>query len=103
MSKRLYTLRADQNQVFKHEPKESGFDEGAPWIKDGTEVKNGIAVTVDGSIYVLESSGNVLEFRKGSRANFSVKNIDPLLTSPTRIWTDENSSYLYILECDRPL
>ncbi|MBI2551769.1 hypothetical protein HYW17_00505 [Candidatus Uhrbacteria bacterium] len=96
--KRLYTLVPEQNQILKHEPKDSGFDAGASWIKDGTAVRDGVALAVDGSVYVLEGTGNVLEFRKGARVSFALKNIDPPLSGAAKIWTHENSSYLYILE-----
>ncbi|KKU13544.1 MAG: hypothetical protein UX17_C0014G0005 [Parcubacteria group bacterium GW2011_GWC2_45_7] len=96
-NRRLYTLHPSENQIYKYEPMAQGFNSGAAWIKDRTAINTALALTVDGTAYVLDESGNVTEFRKGLKTNFALKNIDPVLTQATKLWTNEASQYLYIL------
>lgn len=96
--KRRYELRAQENQIYKQEPTKDGFDAGKPWIQDGTEVRSGVSLAVDGSIYVITGNGVATELRKGKKVDFTLKPIDPPLTAAIKIWTDENSEYLYVLD-----
>ncbi|OGL65423.1 hypothetical protein A3B21_01760 [Candidatus Uhrbacteria bacterium RIFCSPLOWO2_01_FULL_47_24] len=106
--KRMYSLEPSANQIFKHEPVKDGFsaqggsalggDAGTPWIKDGTDVRNAIMLTVDGSFYVTDGSGTVIELLKGKKTDFALKSIDPALTQIKKLWTNEGSDYLYILD-----
>lgn len=93
-SDRLYTLEVSQNQILRHN-KDGGFDQ---WLKDATDIRNGVSLAVDGSIYVLHDNSTVTKFLRGKRENFELKPIDPVLTHCTKIFTNDKSSYLYILE-----
>lgn len=95
--KRLYTLEPPLNQIFRHEPTPGG-DEGAAWITDGTDVRNAVTLAIDGSLYSGTPDGQVIRLLKGKKTDFILAPIDPSLTSLKKIWTDENSDYLYALD-----
>jgi hypothetical protein len=96
---KLYFLDVKNNQIFRHARATDAYGEGVTWIKEtDLDIKESVSIAIDGSIYVLKSNGEVLELLQGRQVDFSLSEIDPKLTSSTKIWTDTNSSYLYILD-----
>ena len=49
-------------------------------------------------INIRDAHKEFLEFLKGKKTNFALKLVDPPLTQIKKIWTDENSDYLYVLD-----
>lgn len=94
---RLYVLDSSDNQIFKHGPAELGYTIGIPWIKDGTDIKKAVSFAIDGSVYVTTSDGNIIKMENGQKTDFPFM-VDPALSSPGKMWTSVDSSYLYILE-----
>ena len=96
---RHYELRADENQIFRHEKSADGFSaQGAPWIKDGTNVKGAVSIAIDGAIYAGMDNGQVIKLLKGRKENYKLSPITPELTAISKIWTLEDTAYLYILD-----
>lgn len=97
-NRRAYTLSPSSNQIYRHNPTQQGFDGGTAWLTTPTDLSNAVAITIDGDIYVLTSTGEVLKFFGGVSEPFAVTGVDPVLTAPTDIWTYTDVNYLYILE-----
>lgn len=97
-NRRLYTLEKEKNQIYRHEPVTGGFAEGKPWIQDGTSVQNFTTLAIDGSIYASDGSGNVIQLLRGKKTDFSLKPTSPPLTTIKKLWTNEKSDYLYVLD-----
>ena len=95
---KLYTLKSDKGQIFKHFVVETGYNSGSGWVKDGTDLKDSVAFTIDGGIYVINNGGEIKYFLnvKISSSNFSTTT--PIISSPKQIFTDGDSSYLYVLD-----
>jgi len=95
----LYVMDTQNNQIYKYTNNKDNWGEPANWLKTGThDFSNAVSLTVDGSIYVLKSSGEVNKFENGKTADFSLKTIEPAFNSPTKIKTTDTSKYLYILD-----
>jgi hypothetical protein len=96
---RLYTLDVKNNQIFRHQKTDDAFEAGTGWISDGNvSLSNAVSFAIDGEIYVLEKSGSVIKLAAGARADFNLSAVDPALTSAERIFTDENTANIYILD-----
>ncbi len=97
---RLYFLDTKNNQIFRHQKAGGNYQTGDSWLTDeNADVSNGVALAVDGSIYVLRSNGELTKYFQGGLDNeFSLSEIDPVLSSPTKLFTDEAANYIYILE-----
>ncbi len=97
---RLYFLDAKNNQIFRHQKAGGNYQPGTSWLTDeNIDVKNGVDLAIDGSIYVLRSDGALSKYFQGSLdAEFSLKTIDPALTSATALFTSEDTEYIYILD-----
>ena len=98
-NKRLYTLNPVENQIYKHNETQTGYDKGAVWVQSlETDITKGVSLAIDGNVYVLQSNGTITKLTKGKEEPFTIHNLDPALTSPTYLWTYNEEPYLYILE-----
>jgi len=98
-NRRLYTVDATNNQIFKHSQTLSGYDKGTAWITDSTvDIKNAISLAIDGDLYVLQSSGVITKLTAGKNAPFETTGILPPLNKPVHLWTSSDSQTIYILE-----
>ncbi|MBH41418.1 MAG: hypothetical protein CL685_01760 [Candidatus Magasanikbacteria bacterium] len=98
-NKRLYTLNPVENQIYKHNETQTGYDKGTSWIQSlETDITKGVSLAIDGNVYVLQSNGSITKLTKGKEESFTIHNLDPVLTSPTYLWTYNEVPHLYILE-----
>lgn len=97
-NRRAYTLSPSTNQIYRHSPTQNGFDNGAAWLTTDTILSDATAITIDGDIYVLKSTGQILKFFAGEPEPFGVTGLDPALSSPSDIWTYTDVDYIYVLE-----
>lgn len=94
----LYFLDIKNNQIYRSSKGSGGFSSPVAWIKDGTGVTDAVSLTVDGDVYVLKKSGEVIKLTLGSRASWSLTSIEPALTKADRIWTDTTTNNVYVLD-----
>jgi len=55
-------------------------------------------MSIDASIWVLESSGRILKYTRGAKDHFVISGLDQPLSNPTVIFTDDDSENLYLLD-----
>lgn len=98
-NRRLYSLDTLNNQIYKHDSIKSGFGPGKPWLKDASaNVKDGVDITIDGDIYVLNKNGSIIRIIKGTLdPAFVVSGLEPALNNAGKIWTYNDLQYLYVL------
>lgn len=98
---RLYLLDPAGHQVWRYQKTAAGYGRGAPWLKGNVEdTRDGTALVVDGSIYLLLKNGIVKKFENGNEtaAGWSAQT---LLTPPAyaeRLQSPTNSKSLYALD-----
>ncbi len=98
-NRKLYSLDTNNNQIYRHNQTQTGYDKGTAWITDaGIDIKNASSLTIDGDVYVLQNNGEILKFSAGKKQPFTIAALDPALTSPTQIWTYNDVKNIYILE-----
>jgi len=95
---RLYILDSKNNQIFRHQPTASGYGQGQPWVTAELDLQDANALAIDGSIYVLKNSGEVWKMTQGSQVDFSLDQIDPAFSNPTRLYTSPDLKNIYILD-----
>jgi len=95
----IYILDKSVSGVFRYSGLGGGtFGTKQNWFGPGikpdlTNVKSWI---IDGSIWILNSSGQILKFKDGAPIAFSLKDTGEV--SPTKIYTNEELKYLYLLD-----
>lgn len=96
---RLYLIDKSAHQIYRHTKTATGYDKGASWLPTpDIDLGNAVSLAIDGSLYALRSSGEILKYTQGVREVFGAKGLEPGLSAPTRIWTHNTTDNLYILE-----
>ena len=100
---RLYLLRPSQNgtegQIVRFNRNGSSLTDPSDWITSRTvSFDKATSIAIDGNVYVLMSDGSIARFASGSEEGWDVGIVDPRITSATKLWTDPESDYLYVLE-----
>ncbi len=99
---RLYLLSPAENeegQIYRYSASGSIFSKPQPWIKaKTTNLNNATSLAIDGTIFVLKKSGQIIRYISGSEVGWSAGIVDPPITSATNIWTDTESNYVYVME-----
>jgi len=97
-NRRLYLLDPNNNQLYKHEPTTDGFAKGTAWLKTTLSINKAVSFAIDGNVYILQNNGQILKFLKGQKQDFNPAVLETPLNKPTKIKTEIDSDYLYILD-----
>lgn len=95
----IYLLDAGNSQIWKYQNTDLGFTEIAPYLRTGSaDLSKTISFAIDGSIYVLSSSGNVAKFSGGYPEDFTISGLEVPLSNPASLFTSDEVNNLYILD-----
>jgi len=95
----LYVLDKDANTILKYVPTEEEF--GKREYLAGTpskEFSTAAAMTIDTAVYVLHNDGTIKKFLRGKEEKFEISGLTPALSNPTRVYTNDDNDYLYVLD-----
>lgn len=100
---RLYLLRptvdGTQGQIVRYDRSGDTFNKEHNWISSSSVAfDKSVGLAIDGSVYVLTRDGSITRFDNGSEVGWSVGLVEPQLTAATKIWTDADSQFIYVLE-----
>jgi hypothetical protein len=99
----LYLLDGIVGQIYKHVASGSAFGIGQKYATSGlVDLKNNISLTIDGSIYTLNSAGEVQKIEKGKLvSDFALRDVptpNDKIEKPIKIYTDSDTSSVYVLD-----
>ncbi len=95
---RLYVLVPVDNQIYRHQLiEDQDYGPGTAWLKDPVDFSQATAITIDGTLWVSDGA-TIRHFDQGTEVGFPQEIIDPPLQSVTDLWTDNDSSLLFVLE-----
>lgn len=95
---RLYAVDIKNNRLTKHNPSTTGFGKGESWLKDNKTVLNATTdMAIDSTIY-LAAGPEIWKLENGQKKNMDLNRLLPPLQSATRIYTQNGSSKLFILD-----
>ena len=97
-NRKLYSLDTAESQIYKHSETQTGYDKGMAWVKDTVDLSQATSLTIDGSIYVLKETGDIIKLVRGRQESFTIKNLSPPLTHGTQIWTYNEVPHIFILD-----
>ncbi|MBI4157549.1 hypothetical protein HY502_01755 [Candidatus Woesebacteria bacterium] len=94
----FYILEKGAGVIWRYPGDGSTFGAKQNWFGAGVapNLSNAISMAIDGSIWVLNSDGRILKFAQGSPQAFSSQGMP--LTGVDAIYTDEENTYVYILD-----
>jgi len=85
--------------ILKYVSGSGGYGKSNYFAKDTSpDLNNAVSMTIDGSIYILQSNGALTKFTKGESDTFNLKGIDKPLSSPTRVFTTADLGSVYVLD-----
>lgn len=99
----VYVLDAPHNRIVKYPVATKGFGKAQLSVKDGTDLSKGTSIAIDGSILVLDASGNVIKLNSGSRDQFGVQDADPTPQNAGILTVGSSTDALYFIDGDRLL
>ncbi len=98
-SNRLYVLSPSAGQVVRYSINDRGFDGGSNWIKaKSSDLSQAVSLAIDGTVYVLRPDGTAVRFATGNEVGWALQVADPPVTGATDIWTDADSTFVYVLD-----
>ncbi|MEI7510879.1 MAG: hypothetical protein WCJ84_01835 [Candidatus Peregrinibacteria bacterium] len=92
----LYLLSPAENQIWKYNWQTDRYSKPSAYNQDAA-VQEGISMTVDGNIFILTKSGNVVRLLRGKNSPFALKNMPPEFHDLTQIFTLPDSDLLLFL------
>lgn len=96
----VYALDADGGEIWRYAAKGETFAAGQKWLADDEDregIKTGTDLAIDGSIWVVKSGG-IVKFTRGVGEGFEIQDLDQPWGQGAKIYTDEESEKLYILD-----
>ncbi|MFA6382653.1 MAG: hypothetical protein WCX08_05305 [Candidatus Buchananbacteria bacterium] len=96
---KIYLLDPTGNQIYRYTRAGDNFGNPTNWITEaGVNLADAKSLTIDGTIYILKTNGEILKFDNGKTVDFKINVIDPPLAAPTKIKTSAELKYIYILD-----
>lgn len=97
---RLYCLSPEDNQVYRYKNNGSAFNEEYKWVLEKTDLTNAVDISIDGYVYVLKNSGEIIKLLKGYVEATLNKNsiVDPPMENVSKLFVSPDKKYIYILE-----
>ena len=96
----IYLTDINANMIYRFAGNNNSFSDKTEWLAPGIEVdlSKVIDMTIDGSIWLLSSSGKATKFTNGNPSVVLMKGIAEEINNPTAIYTNEKLKYVYILD-----
>lgn len=97
---RLYILDPSSDQIWRYPyVKSRGSFATAEGYKTEGDVKNGVALTIDSNVYVLNSDGSISRFYGGVKQPLIIDRAPfAAMTNPTRIYTDAEMTQIFVVD-----
>lgn len=84
--------------ILKFVPSDSTYSENNYFPGDSPDLSSSAGMAIDGSIYILYKSGDIEKYTKSKKETFSVSGLEKPLSTPTKIFTNEDIDNIYILD-----
>ncbi len=101
----IYILDPSENKIHKHIALNSGYSSAREWLAEGTDVSDGVAMFIDGYIYILKNNGQISKLLKGRESSkILTETADPPLENldnSSKLFISEETKDIYILDPQR--
>ncbi len=94
----IYLLDKRYNQIWKYQGTNEGFEKSTNYLVKGLSVdfSNTREMAIDGSVFVLSTSGKVAKFTGGSATEFELMGLPTPLSKPGSFFTTDETERIYI-------
>lgn len=96
---RIYILDSVNGQVWKYSPSRDGYGSAEGYITDDTDIKGAQSIAIDGTVYVLQDDGTLVQFSSGENTDFLVKKAPAAdLSGATVVHAELDMSQVFVLD-----
>jgi cell division protein FtsL len=95
---KAYLLDKASKQIYRLTYFGNDFRNGQAWIREDLPIDQTVSITIDGYIYALQADGQILRLGSGKKQDFPQIIIEPALSANSRIFTTDQSEFLYIMD-----
>ncbi|MEK7525956.1 MAG: hypothetical protein AAB546_00555 [Patescibacteria group bacterium] len=96
----IYILDKGKNAIWRYSGSDAGFGSQNNWFAPGINVDlSGVAAwSIDGSIWLLTSKGEIEKYTNGNPQNFVMSGLEGDIAGSVDIFSDDTTQYLYVLD-----
>ncbi|MAG60100.1 hypothetical protein CMO96_04940 [Candidatus Woesebacteria bacterium] len=93
-------LVSQSGEIWRYPAIDDGFGAKQKWFGKGVtpDLTDTVDLAIDGSIWILASSGKISKFTRGAPERFSISGMDEDLAEPKALYTDETLESVFILD-----
>jgi len=95
---RYYLADAANGQIYRFDKSGSKLTGAVSWLNSPEDLTNVTSLDITGNIYLLKNNGEVSEYAKGKKQEFSISAVEPNFSQATKLAISEKQDYLYIFE-----
>ena len=92
----LYKLAKNNNQIRKSASSAAGYSTEVDWIKEAADLSRVIDISVNGSVFALNTNGEVIKFYVNKKVEYSATAISPAMSGASKIIAGTN--YIYVFD-----
>ncbi|MEX0888118.1 MAG: hypothetical protein WDZ67_01965 [Patescibacteria group bacterium] len=94
----IYLLDSGSEQIYKFWNLPGGYAKAQNWVKGAVPMEGIIDMAIDGEIWLLGSTGEIVRLSAGESVPFEIVNLPSPMTNPIKIFTQPKMDNLYILD-----
>lgn len=98
----LYLLDKTNSQIWKYQGTDFGLGEINPYLRvGGVDFSRVMDWAIDGSVWILSKSGNLVKLSGGYPEDFNISGLDNSLQNPSSLFITDETNNVYILDQNR--
>ncbi|MBU0721848.1 hypothetical protein KKA93_00055 [Patescibacteria group bacterium] len=95
---RYYLADAINGQIYRFNKNNSELTGAVGWLNSPEDLTNATSLFIDGDIYLLKNNGEVSQYSKGKKQEFSMSSVEPNFSQATKLTISIAQNYLYVFE-----
>lgn len=95
---RYYLADAANGQIYRFSKSGSKLTGASAWLNSPEDLSNVTSLNIDGNVYLLKNNGEIAQYGKGKKQEFSRSPIEPDFSRAAKLIISEAQNYFYIFE-----
>ena len=95
---RFYLADKTAGQIYRFTKGSVGLTNPIAWFSNKEDLSDVVGLDIDGDIYLLKNSGEVLRYAKGKKEDFTLAAIEPAISQASKIAVSAEENFIYVFE-----
>ena len=95
---RFYLADRGSGQIYRFTKSADKVGASAAWLNRRADLSDATSLDIDGSIYLLNTDGQILKYAKGQAEEFSLAAVEPAFSQAAKVSATAKQNYIYVLE-----